>query len=99
MYMSPEQFSGKEYNHAADIWSLGTILFELLVLQQYDVKTEMQKDPMFIQKQREKLQAVYSEPLLEIMQQCLNESPEKRPSFISGSMDSLLLEYSVHGKD
>lgn len=97
--MAPEQVSAKEYNHSADIWSLGCILLELLDLQQYDVKVELAKDPFFVRKQREKLQTVYAEPLLEIMEQCLNEKPEKRPSFITGSMDALLLEYAAHGKD
>lgn len=32
LYMSPEQLDGKHYNYKVDIYSLGFILFELLVV-------------------------------------------------------------------
>lgn len=39
-YMSPEQLNKKAYNLKVDIYSLGVILFELLV----PFKTEMERD-------------------------------------------------------
>lgn len=39
LYMSPEQLSGQPYNHKVDIFSLGLILFELLV----PFSTEMER--------------------------------------------------------
>ena len=30
-YLSPEMINGKEYNEKIDIWSLGIIMYELLI--------------------------------------------------------------------
>ena len=39
LYMSPEQMNGKNYNYKVDIYSLGIILFELLI----PFSTEMER--------------------------------------------------------
>ena len=39
LYMSPEQMNGKRYNYKVDIYSLGIILFELLI----PFSTEMER--------------------------------------------------------
>ena len=31
LYSAPEVLSGEEYNHKADLWSFGAILYELIV--------------------------------------------------------------------
>ena len=33
LYMAPEILDGQPYNHTADIWSLGCILYELCTLE------------------------------------------------------------------
>jgi serine/threonine protein kinase len=32
-YMAPEMHAGREYSHAADVWALGCLLYELAALQ------------------------------------------------------------------
>ncbi|KAK3909732.1 Eukaryotic translation initiation factor 2-alpha kinase [Frankliniella fusca] len=79
LYMSPEQRKGKPYNYKVDIYSLGLILFELLV----PFGTEMERVQIMQSLHRQKFPPEFpvTHPneynLLKMM---LDHRPEKRPT-------------------
>lgn len=81
--MAPEVLNGQSYNGEADIWSLGTILFELLTgyspftgTSKEDLKGNLKKGGFAIPK-RLKL----SLNCVHFLNSCLQYDPEKRISF------------------
>ncbi|XP_065556872.1 eukaryotic translation initiation factor 2-alpha kinase-like isoform X2 [Artemia franciscana] len=79
MYMSPEQINGKPYNYKVDIYSLGLILFELLV----PFSTDMERAITIKELKQIKFPKQFSDDhpkeklLLELM---LDHDPESRPT-------------------
>ncbi|KAL0269936.1 UNVERIFIED_CONTAM: hypothetical protein PYX00_007511 [Menopon gallinae] len=79
LYMSPEQLSGKNYNYKVDIYSLGLILFELLVpfdsqMERSLVLADIKKDK-YPEDFKKKYKTEYD--LLRLM---LSHSPDERPT-------------------
>ena len=74
--MSPEQVEKKPYNHKVDIYSLGLILFELLV----PFKTQMERiDTMTKLKKLEFPKEFIDQPECELVKSMLEHDPGKRP--------------------
>ncbi|OXU25554.1 hypothetical protein TSAR_012387 [Trichomalopsis sarcophagae] len=79
LYMSPEQMNGHNYNYKVDIYSLGIILFELLI----PFSTEMERVCALTNLRKSifpdnfSLQHPAEFQLLKMM---LDENPEKRPT-------------------
>ena len=79
LYMSPEQVEKKPYNHKVDIYSLGLILFELLV----PFKTQMERiDTMTKLKKLEFPKEFIDEPECELVKSMLEHDPGQRPEAI-----------------
>ncbi|KAJ8680408.1 hypothetical protein QAD02_016195 [Eretmocerus hayati] len=79
LYMSPEQMNGKNYNYKVDIYSLGIILFELLIpfsteMERVIALTNLRKS-IFPENFAQQYPAEYD--LLKMM---LDANPEKRPT-------------------
>lgn len=79
LYMSPEQRKGKPYNYKVDIYSLGLILFELLV----PFGTEMERVHVMQSLHRQKFPPDFSKTYqneYELLKMMLDHRPEKRPT-------------------
>lgn len=76
LYMSPEQVEKKPYNHKVDIYSLGLILFELLV----PFQTQMERiDTMSKLKKLVFPSEFINQPECELVKTMLEHSPGERP--------------------
>ncbi|XP_026280296.1 eukaryotic translation initiation factor 2-alpha kinase [Frankliniella occidentalis] len=79
LYMSPEQRKGKPYNYKVDIYSLGLILFELLM----PFGTEMERIQIMQSLHRQKFPPdfpVTHPNEYELLKMMLDHRPEKRPT-------------------
>lgn len=84
-WMAPEVIRGEEYTEKCDVFSYAMILFEMATLkrplEQYEEEAVMNKyaydkyRPSFPRKSN------VPEPLKDLIEQCWNEKPKKRPSF------------------
>jgi ABC-type transport system substrate-binding protein/serine/threonine protein kinase len=82
-YMSPEQVAGNQVTSASDIYSLGTVLYESLVGQTpfsgevqalvYRISHELPVPPR-------QMAAEIDEEVEDVLLQCLEKDPAKRPS-------------------
>lgn len=77
LYMSPEQFKGKLYDYKVDIYSLGIILFELLVPFKTDMERIKTLTDLKGQKYPEGFQNKFPSEF-SLLQEMLNENPSKR---------------------
>ncbi|KAJ9578241.1 hypothetical protein L9F63_005540 [Diploptera punctata] len=79
LYMSPEQAFGLPYNYKVDIYSLGIILFELLV----PFNTLMERSCTLMDLRNNKFPQHFQEQFpqeYELLQLMLSHSPEERPT-------------------
>lgn len=89
--MAPEVLNKDYYNYKADVWSLGTILFELLTGYS-PFKDAMNKDQL---KQKHKRSSeilsksmMFSKDCLRFINYCLTYNPDLRPTW------NMLLDHS-----
>ncbi len=74
--MSPEQLAKKPYNHKVDIYSLGLILFELLV----PFSTQMERVNILTDLRSLRFPSHFiNKPEYELVSNMLAHEPEKRP--------------------
>jgi len=84
-YLPPEVYNHAPYNHAADLWCLGVLLYELLTLKRpfvADTVAELwdavvHDDPPCVV---ERSQGRYGEDLYRLCKKLLSKNPMKRPT-------------------
>lgn len=79
LYMSPEQAQSLPYNYKVDIYSLGVILFELLI----PFGTDMERSCTLMDVRNNKFPAHFQQQFqqeFELLQLMLSHRPEKRPT-------------------
>jgi len=92
-YMAPEQLTGEDVDHRADIWALGVVLFEMLTQQlpfrgehtpamMYSIANEVPADVRA-------LRPDVAEDLHRICSQCLKKDRSDRPSSMEQVLDLL----------
>jgi len=92
-YMSPEQASGKEVDHRSDIWSLGTILYEMLT-QQRPFKGDYEQAVVYSILNEEpapvsSLNPELPEDLQKIVHKTLSKEPGERYQSVSALIEDL----------
>ena len=91
-YIAPEVYTGERYGPACDIWSLGSILFELLTLDRphkhLPISYFANPNAPGLQLDRSKFSAGFH-PLIDLFDTCLHRDPLQRPS-ISDLIKSLV---------
>jgi len=79
LYMSPEQIQNHPYSHKVDIFSMGIILFELLV----PFKTEMERNIILNNARKQIFPKDFSDKYCsecDLLNKLLSRNPENRPS-------------------
>ncbi|CAL5973743.1 Kinase [Hexamita inflata] len=80
-YLCPEIWQNKEYNAAADIFSMGVLLYELMALKHpYNGRDMKELNRNVLKGQYAPLPAKYSKELRELCYSMLSNNPDKRPS-------------------
>uniref|UniRef100_A0A8C6ZBV3 non-specific serine/threonine protein kinase n=1 Tax=Nothoprocta perdicaria TaxID=30464 RepID=A0A8C6ZBV3_NOTPE len=82
-YMSPELCQGVKYNFKSDIWAVGCVIFELLTLKRtFDATNPLNLCVKIVQGNRamEVDSTIYSRELIQMVNSCLDQDPEKRPT-------------------
>ncbi|MDX2474915.1 MAG: serine/threonine-protein kinase, partial [Candidatus Krumholzibacteria bacterium] len=89
-YMAPEQARGKSVDHRADIWAMGTILFELLTAQRLfvgETVTDVLASVIKIAPDLDELPADTSRSVRRMLERCLQRDPRRR---LDSAADAIL---------
>ncbi|XP_078464797.1 serine/threonine-protein kinase Nek9 isoform X1 [Lampetra planeri] len=81
-YMSPELIRGDKYNTKSDIWAMGCVLYELLTLTRtFDATNPLKLCYEIIHgKKQVEIDDQYSKEIKEVVQKCLQQDAEQRPT-------------------
>ena len=80
-YLAPEIWESRPYNTAADIWSLGALLYQLCCLKKpYDAKSPTELMVAVMRGNHAPLPESYSRDLRELVDGMLNRDPQLRPT-------------------
>lgn len=78
-YLAPEILSGKGYNHLADYWSLGILIYEMLAGRTpFGVSTDMTEIVKKIIENKPKIPAYFNDPASDLVQKLLVSDASKR---------------------
>ncbi|OAD62097.1 Eukaryotic translation initiation factor 2-alpha kinase 3 [Eufriesea mexicana] len=94
LYMSPEQINGQGYNYKVDIYSLGIILFELLI----PFVTEMERIVALINLRKSVFPKDFSNDYpaeYDLLNMMLDENPNKRPTTLGIKANPPLSNYEI----
>ena len=81
LYLAPEIWDNIPYSYAADIYSLGVVLYELCTLKRpYNTDSVTQLLKMVTQGQYEPLPSFFSKPLRQLVENMMWRDPNLRPS-------------------
>lgn len=89
-YMAPEQARGKNVNHRADIWALGTIFYELLTGRRLfvgETTTDVLASVIKIAPDLNDLPAETSPSVRKMLNRCLQRDPRRR---LDSAADAIL---------
>lgn len=78
LYMAPELVQEQPYNHTADLWSLGVILYELVVGKPPFFTNNFFSLIQFIVKDPVKYPPYISPPMKSFLRGLLNKAPKQR---------------------
>eukprot|EP00826_Nyctotherus_ovalis_P060472 TRINITY_DN848_c0_g1_i6.p1 TRINITY_DN848_c0_g1~~TRINITY_DN848_c0_g1_i6.p1 ORF type:complete len:433 (+),score=137.90 TRINITY_DN848_c0_g1_i6:419-1717(+) len=104
-YLSPEIIDGSSYSFAADIWSLGIILYEMCALKPPFTASSLSALGMKILKGNyQPIPSQYSRELHNLVGLLLNPKPQKRPSIkkllsislCSNAIENELINTRIH---
>lgn len=80
-YLPPEMCTSRPYDFRADVWCLGVVLYELLVLEvPFSAQTMAQLVVQICQTQPRPVSQAYSNEARALLSRMLSKSPEHRPS-------------------
>lgn len=80
MYIAPEIHANKQYGPKSDIWSLGVILYELLVGCKPTFLKNINSKTVCLEDWKPDLSAIKSEPIRNILSKIFAWNPDDRPS-------------------
>ena len=94
-FMAPEILIDTRYGYPADIWSIGMVLYELLVLERPFEKNPMQAMDLLIKRTRPPLPPISPthETLVPLYEKCVQFEPADRPSI--AELSRLLVDQFV----
>lgn len=81
LYMAPELIKEQPYNKKADLWSLGAIIYELIVGQPPFYANSYPKLISKIQKENVKYPSFISDELKDFLKTLLRKNPKERPDW------------------
>ncbi len=94
-YMAPEILRGKEYTTASDIYSFGMIMWELMTgrMPFWDQKNDVEFTIKICKGFRPPIVTNAPKGYIELMQECWNSDPNKRPTanYISDIFDEKII--------
>eukprot|EP01065_Artemidia_motanka_P013497 TRINITY_DN1749_c0_g1_i1.p1 TRINITY_DN1749_c0_g1~~TRINITY_DN1749_c0_g1_i1.p1 ORF type:complete len:465 (+),score=132.50 TRINITY_DN1749_c0_g1_i1:52-1395(+) len=95
-YLAPELWRSKKYGKKADVWSLGVVLYEMLMLKRPFLADSMQQlMKVVLEQEMEPLSPNWSKGMAGLVHATLTKDPARRPT----TRDLYSFEYMQEGLD